>query len=60
MLLEEYFNKIEIVETEKESKKIEEEIKEHEEAIKEFKKSAIEQLEGHKKYLVGYSEIKKS
>ncbi|MDV5867393.1 DEAD/DEAH box helicase, partial [Clostridioides difficile] len=60
VLLEEYFNKIEIVETEKETKKIEEEIKEHEEAIKEFKKSAIEQLEGHKKYLVGYSEIKKS
>ncbi|MDV5741215.1 DEAD/DEAH box helicase, partial [Clostridioides difficile] len=60
VLLEEYFNKIEIVETEKEAKKIEEEIKEHEEAIKEFKKSAIEQLEGHKKYLVGYSEIKKS
>ncbi|ENY8678742.1 DEAD/DEAH box helicase [Clostridioides difficile] len=60
VLLEEYFNKIEIVETEKETKKIEKEIKEHEEAIKEFKKSAIEQLEGHKKYLVGYSEIKKS
>lgn len=60
VLLEEYFNKIEIVETEKETKKIEEEIKGHEEAIKEFKKSAIEQLEGHKKYLVGYSEIKKS
>lgn len=60
VLLEEYFNKIEIVETEKEAEKIEEEIKEHEEAIKEFKKSAIEQLEGHKKYLVGYSEIKKS
>ena len=60
VLLEEYFNKIEIIETEKETKKIEEEIKEHEEAIKEFKKSAIEQLEGHKKYLVGYSEIKKS
>ncbi|MDK3288664.1 DEAD/DEAH box helicase, partial [Clostridioides difficile] len=51
VLLEEYFNKIEIIETEKETKKIEEEIKEHEEAIKEFKKSAIEQLEGHKKYL---------
>ncbi|MDV9763971.1 DEAD/DEAH box helicase [Clostridioides difficile] len=60
VLLEEYFNKIEIVETEKETKNIEEEIKEHEEAIKELKKSAIEQLEGHKKYLVGYSEIKKS
>ncbi|UUV16787.1 hypothetical protein [Clostridioides difficile] len=60
VLLEEYFNKIEILETEKETKNIEEEIKEHEEAIKEFKKSAIEQLEGHKKYLVGYSEIKKS
>lgn len=60
VLLEEYFNKIEIVETEKETKKMEEEIKEHEEAIKEFKKTAIEQLEGHKKYLVGYSEIKKS
>ncbi|HBG1446885.1 DEAD/DEAH box helicase [Clostridioides difficile] len=60
VLLEEYFNKIEIVETEKEAEKVEEEIKEHEEAIKEFKKSAIEQLEGHKKYLVGYSEIKKS
>ncbi|MEN7804266.1 DEAD/DEAH box helicase [Clostridioides difficile] len=60
VLLEEYFNKIEIVETEKEAKNIEEEIKKHEEAIKEFKKSAIEELEGHKKYLVGYSEIKKS
>lgn len=60
VLLEEYFNKIEIVETEKEAEKVEEEIKEHEEAIKEFKRSAIEQLEGHKKYLVGYSEIKKS
>ncbi|MCC0630788.1 DEAD/DEAH box helicase [Clostridioides sp. ES-S-0171-01] len=60
VLLEEYFNKIEIVKTEKEAEKVEEEIKEHEEAIKEFKRSAIEQLEGHKKYLVGYSEIKKS
>ncbi|MGS6980752.1 DEAD/DEAH box helicase family protein [Clostridioides difficile] len=60
VLLEEYFNKIEIVETEKEAEKIEEEIKEHEEAISEFKESAIEQLEKHKKYLVGYSEIKKS
>lgn len=60
VLLEEYFNKIEIVETEKEAEKIEEEIKEHEEAIAELKESAIEQLEKHKKYLVGYSEIKKS
>lgn len=56
VLLEEYFNNVELIY----DLKIDEEIKEDKKELKELQEEAIEELKKHKDILVGYDEIKKN
>lgn len=59
ILLNEYFNNIEIVENISIDKITETDLIEYKKDLKEQKKQAIKELEKHKKILVGYEDIKK-
>lgn len=57
ILLEEYFENIELIYDLKVSGEVEEDKKQYKEYLKKSKEEAVEKLEKHKKILVGYDEI---